>query len=198
MCDIYVTVACDKLDQTVRVFSRAKVLAPKPNRDWRLTTSVPSTFKGHSSSSFSSSPLHFSFSFSVFSFSPGPLQPYQLNQIRTQVLQPTFYINIQWHTTTLVYVLFGIPVCLFELTITRQLPVRTRGGAQRTRVTGDENATSKHLRQGSGIGSAGSRLAGGIGKAGAQRAALGEVTTIAVNRKVRFWFIFQECRCGGG
>ncbi|KAF7985748.1 hypothetical protein HWV62_2370 [Athelia sp. TMB] len=63
-----------------------------------------------------------------------------------------------------------------------RLPTRTRG-AQRTRVTGDENATSKHIRTGSGVGLAGSRLSGGIGKTGAQRPALGEVTTIAVNRK---------------
>lgn len=72
-------------------------------------------------------------------------------------------------------------IAFCTLTCPAQLPIRTRG-AQRTRVTGDENATSKHTRTGSGIG----RLAGGIGKAGAQRPALGEVTTIAVNRKVCF------------
>jgi len=63
--------------------------------------------------------------------------------------------------------------------------MRNRTGPQRLK-NGDENATSKHLRQPSGIAIAGSRLVAGIGKTGPQRPALGEVTTIAVNRKVRY------------
>jgi hypothetical protein len=69
-----------------------------------------------------------------------------------------------------------------------QLPIRNRTGPQRPK-NADENATSKHLRQSStGIAIPGSRLMGGIGKAGPQRPALGEVTTIAVNRKVHLSF----------
>lgn len=60
--------------------------------------------------------------------------------------------------------------------------MRNRTGAQRPRSNGDENAISKHTRQPSGIAIAGSRLAGGIAKSGPQRPALGEVTTLAVNR----------------
>ncbi|KAH7928086.1 hypothetical protein BV22DRAFT_985249, partial [Leucogyrophana mollusca] len=67
-----------------------------------------------------------------------------------------------------------------------RLQTRTRIGAQRAKVNGDENATSKHLRQASGIVSAGASRASvvlnGL-KNGTQRSALGEVTTTAVNRK---------------
>ncbi|KAG6374493.1 cyclin [Boletus reticuloceps] len=62
---------------------------------------------------------------------------------------------------------------------------RTRIGAQR-RVNGDENATSKHLRQSSGIAAGGASRAAALLsglKGGPQRPALGEVTTTAVNRK---------------
>ncbi|OAX41156.1 hypothetical protein K503DRAFT_674692, partial [Rhizopogon vinicolor AM-OR11-026] len=53
-----------------------------------------------------------------------------------------------------------------------------------SRKNGDENATSKHLRQTSGIGiaSRASVVINGL-KNGPQRPALGEVTTTAVNRK---------------
>ncbi|KAI6042981.1 hypothetical protein EDC04DRAFT_2551335, partial [Pisolithus marmoratus] len=61
---------------------------------------------------------------------------------------------------------------------------RTRFGARK--ANGDENATSKHPRQGSGIVGAGasraSTVLGGL-KVGHQRPALNEVTTTAVNRK---------------
>lgn len=60
--------------------------------------------------------------------------------------------------------------------------MRNRTGAQRPGRNGNENAGTKHTRQGSGIAIAGSRLAGGISKSGPQRPALGEVTTLAVNR----------------
>ncbi|KAF8440544.1 hypothetical protein L210DRAFT_814862, partial [Boletus edulis BED1] len=62
---------------------------------------------------------------------------------------------------------------------------RTRIGAQR-RVNGDENATSKHIRQSSGIAASGASRAAALLnglKGGPQRPALGEVTTTAVNRK---------------
>ena len=66
-----------------------------------------------------------------------------------------------------------------------QLQTRTRFGARKG--NGDENATSKHLRQTSGIASTGasraSTVLSGL-KVGAQRPALNEVTTTAVNRKV--------------
>lgn len=68
--------------------------------------------------------------------------------------------------------------------------MRNRAGViPRPRVNADENAMSKHLRQPSAIAMPGSRLAGGIGKSGPQRPALGEVTTTAVNRKVR-WLLY--------
>ncbi|KAG6330793.1 hypothetical protein ID866_8298 [Astraeus odoratus] len=62
---------------------------------------------------------------------------------------------------------------------------RTRFGARK--ANGDENATSKHLRQVSGIAGTGASRASGVLsglKVGAQRPALNEVTTTAVNRKV--------------
>ncbi|KIK95439.1 hypothetical protein PAXRUDRAFT_385553 [Paxillus rubicundulus Ve08.2h10] len=64
-----------------------------------------------------------------------------------------------------------------------RLQTRTRIGAQR-KVNGDENATSRHLRQASGIAGASraSVILNGL-KNGPQRPALGEVTTTAVNRK---------------
>lgn len=68
--------------------------------------------------------------------------------------------------------------------IIRPSQTRTRFGARK--ANGDENATSKHLRQGSGIVGAGasraSAVVGGL-KVGQQRPALNEVTTTAVNRK---------------
>ncbi|KAF8841769.1 hypothetical protein PAXINDRAFT_82258 [Paxillus involutus ATCC 200175] len=67
-----------------------------------------------------------------------------------------------------------------------RLQTRTRIGAQR-KVNGDENATSRHLRQASGVAGAGASRASVILnglKNGPQRPALGEVTTTAVNRKV--------------
>ncbi|KAG0705681.1 hypothetical protein DFH29DRAFT_781237, partial [Suillus ampliporus] len=53
-----------------------------------------------------------------------------------------------------------------------------------TRKNGDENATSKHVRQTSalGVASRASVVLSGL-KNGPQRPALGEVTTTAVNRK---------------
>ncbi|KAI9568255.1 hypothetical protein HD554DRAFT_2022484, partial [Boletus coccyginus] len=61
---------------------------------------------------------------------------------------------------------------------------RSRIGAQR-KVNSDENATSRHLRQTSGVTTASraTALLNGL-KGGSQRPALGEVTTAAVNRKV--------------
>ncbi|KAF8557429.1 hypothetical protein OG21DRAFT_1390326, partial [Imleria badia] len=62
---------------------------------------------------------------------------------------------------------------------------RARVGAQR-KVNGDENATSKHLRQTSGVTAGGASRAAALLnglKGGPQRPALGEVTTTAVNRK---------------
>src|SRR5882762_443291 len=77
-----------------------------------------------------------------------------------------------------------------------QLPIRTRTGPQRPK-NADENTINKHLRQPSGIAIApGSRLAGGIGKAGPQRPALGEVTTVAVNRKVRLFHRSRSMQLG--
>ncbi|KAF9223869.1 hypothetical protein BS17DRAFT_704681 [Gyrodon lividus] len=67
-----------------------------------------------------------------------------------------------------------------------RLQTRTRLGAQR-KVNADENATSRHLRQASGIAGAGASRASAVLnglKSGIQRPALGEVTTTAVNRKV--------------
>ncbi|OBZ72496.1 G2/mitotic-specific cyclin cdc13 [Grifola frondosa] len=68
-----------------------------------------------------------------------------------------------------------------------RLPMRNRTGPQRTRINGDENSLSRHVRQPSGIALAGaSRLpvnTHGV-KNGVQRPALGEVTTTAVNRKL--------------
>lgn len=61
---------------------------------------------------------------------------------------------------------------------------RTRFGTRK--ANGDENATSKHLRQASGIASTGASRATGVLsglKVGPQRPALNEVTTTAVNRK---------------
>ncbi|KAH9919355.1 hypothetical protein B0H21DRAFT_671828, partial [Amylocystis lapponica] len=68
-----------------------------------------------------------------------------------------------------------------------QLPMRTRTGPQRPKVNGDENATSRHVRQSSGIAVAGaSRVPHSVAAIKnavvAQRPALGEVTTTAVNR----------------
>ncbi|EGN98684.1 hypothetical protein SERLA73DRAFT_136567, partial [Serpula lacrymans var. lacrymans S7.3] len=63
---------------------------------------------------------------------------------------------------------------------------RSRVGVQRSKVNGDENATSKHIRQASGlVGSGASRASAVLNgiKANVQRPALGEVTTTAVNRK---------------
>ncbi|KAI6116864.1 cyclin [Pisolithus croceorrhizus] len=68
--------------------------------------------------------------------------------------------------------------------IIRPSQTRTRFGARK--ANGDENATSKHLRQGSGIvGTGASRVSSALGglKVGQQRPALNEVTTTAVNRK---------------
>ncbi|KAG9314885.1 hypothetical protein JVU11DRAFT_3987 [Chiua virens] len=66
-----------------------------------------------------------------------------------------------------------------------RLQTRTRIGAQR-KVNGDENASSRHLRQPSGATTAAasraSALLNGL-KGGPQRPALGEVTTTAINRK---------------
>lgn len=82
----------------------------------------------------------------------------------------------------------------FSLPLTRchQLQTRTRIGAQR-KVNGDENATSRHLRQPSGTTTGGASRATAILnglKGGPQRPALGEVTTTAVNRKVSGrWFV---------
>lgn len=62
---------------------------------------------------------------------------------------------------------------------------RTRFGTRK--ANGDENATSKHLRQASGIASTGASRATAVLsglKVGPQRPALNEVTTTAVNRKV--------------
>lgn len=66
--------------------------------------------------------------------------------------------------------------------IIRPSQTRTRFGARK--ANGDENATSKHLRQGSGIVGAGasraSAVVGGL-KVGQQRPALNEVTTTGVH-----------------
>ncbi len=70
--------------------------------------------------------------------------------------------------------------------------MRNRTGPQRTRFNADENSTSKHLRQTSSIAAAtASRSTHSLVnvhalKNGPHRSALGEVTTTAVNRKVRF------------
>jgi len=73
--------------------------------------------------------------------------------------------------------------------------MRNRTGPQRQRTNGDENAASKHIRQSSSIAVAAAAATRGthslvnvhVLKNGpsAQRAALGEVTTTAINRKVR-------------
>lgn len=69
-----------------------------------------------------------------------------------------------------------------------QLPLRNRALAQRAKA--DENATSRHIRQPSASGPSGlARLAQKdiIGlKQNQARTVLNEVTTTAVNRKVRF------------
>ncbi|KII89900.1 hypothetical protein PLICRDRAFT_40082 [Plicaturopsis crispa FD-325 SS-3] len=57
-------------------------------------------------------------------------------------------------------------------------------GPQRPKGNGDENAM-RHVRQNSGITMAGAGRPVITTKAGVQRPALGEVTTTAVNRKVR-------------
>ncbi|OSX58766.1 hypothetical protein POSPLADRAFT_1151738, partial [Postia placenta MAD-698-R-SB12] len=64
---------------------------------------------------------------------------------------------------------------------------RNRTGPQRVKVNGDENAASRHIRQSSSGAIAGaSRVPHvGIKQTISQRPALGEVTTTAVNRKVR-------------
>ncbi|KAL4064510.1 hypothetical protein J3A83DRAFT_4066846, partial [Scleroderma citrinum] len=59
---------------------------------------------------------------------------------------------------------------------------RTRFGARK--ANGDENATSKHLRQASGIAATGaSRASTVLSGLKVGRPALNEVTTTAVNRK---------------
>ncbi|CCM04313.1 uncharacterized protein FIBRA_06484 [Fibroporia radiculosa] len=68
-----------------------------------------------------------------------------------------------------------------------RLPMRNRTGPQRPKINGDENATSRHVRQSSSVAIQGvSRLphaAVAAAKTGPQRPALSEVTTTAVNRK---------------
>ena len=64
----------------------------------------------------------------------------------------------------------------------KQLPIRNRT-AGIVRAKGDENATSKHLRQGSGAGVGPSRSTI-FGKTIRERPVLNEVTKITVNRKV--------------
>lgn len=77
------------------------------------------------------------------------------------------------------------PLCLLLTANMPQLPLRNRPAQRKV----DENATSRHLRQTSGIAVAhASRFAHSVVngfKSGAARPALGEVTTAAVNRKVR-------------
>jgi hypothetical protein len=63
-----------------------------------------------------------------------------------------------------------------------QLPLRNRA-AGIVRAKGDENATSKHLRQGSGAGVGPSRSTT-FGKNIRERPVLNEVTKTAINRKV--------------
>ncbi|KAF9236595.1 hypothetical protein BU15DRAFT_25431, partial [Melanogaster broomeanus] len=66
-----------------------------------------------------------------------------------------------------------------------QMQTHTRIGAQR-KINGDENATSRHLRQASvTAGTGASRVSAVLDglKNGPQRPLLGEVTTTAVNRK---------------
>jgi len=76
-----------------------------------------------------------------------------------------------------------IPSFLVHLnSSTSQLPIRNRT-AGIVRAKGDENATSKHLRQGSGAGVGPSRSTT-FGKNIRERPVLNEVTKAAINRKV--------------
>jgi hypothetical protein len=64
----------------------------------------------------------------------------------------------------------------------QQLPIRNRTAGV-VRAKGDENATSKHLRQGSGAGVGPSRSTT-FGKNARERPVLNEVTKTTINRKV--------------
>lgn len=69
--------------------------------------------------------------------------------------------------------------------------MRNRAGPLRSKV--DENAAGRHNRQASITANGIPRASGSMNtvtalKTGFQRAALGEVTTTAINRKVRFPF----------
>jgi hypothetical protein len=82
---------------------------------------------------------------------------------------------------------FSVPHLHSILITSPQLPLRNRVPVHRAK--GDENAATRHLRQPSSISMAGaSRFAYSVVsgfKANQSRPALTEVTTTAVNRKVR-------------
>lgn len=73
----------------------------------------------------------------------------------------------------------------------------TRAGVQRIK-NADENAISKLKQQSSNVAATGNtrttRNLAVVGKNGQQRPALGEVTTKAVNRKVRTPFLYSFIR----